>query len=192
MPTLHFPPAVENFDLRIDRSFDRLRARRGADKLFYGASALGDNSLIWHLIGAARGLRSERDLRAAIRLSVALGVESALVNGLLKSLVRRQRPLLEELRPRYLRHPRTSSFPSGHASSAFTAAGLLSDGDRLAPAYYAIAVVVASSRIYTRIHHPSDVVVGAALGVVLARAARTISPLQPEQLRRRQPEEHTP
>ncbi len=179
MPTLPIPPGVERFDLRVDQAFDRLRGRRGADKAFYGASALGDNSLIWHLIGATRGLRSERDLRAAVRLSVSLGIESALVNGLFKSAVKRRRPIWEELRPRYLRHPRTSSFPSGHASSAFTAAGLLSDGDRLAPLYYAIGVVVASSRVYTRIHHPSDVVAGALIGVVIAKAVRRVVPLPP-------------
>ncbi len=179
MATLRVPAAVQRFDLAVDSAFDRLRGRPSADTLFYGASAVGDNSLVWHLIGAARALRSERDERAAVRLSVTLGVESALVNGLLKSLVRRERPVLEELRPRYLRHPRTSSFPSGHASSAFTAAGLLSDGDGLAPLYYAIAVVVASSRIYTRIHHPSDVLVGALIGAALARTTRRLAPLPP-------------
>lgn len=179
MRTLHFPPAVNRFDLAVDDAFEQVRGRPHADALFYGASALGDNSLIWHLIGATRGLRSEHHFQAAVRLSVSLGVESALVNGLLKSLVRRDRPVIEQIRPRYLRHPRTSSFPSGHASSGFMAAGLLSEGDHLAPLYYATAVVVASSRVYTRIHHPSDVIVGAALGVLFARVIRRLAPLPP-------------
>ena len=53
-----------------------------------------------------------------------------------------------------------------------TAAGVLSQGDPLWPLYYAIGAVVASSRVYVKIHHPSDVVAGAILGVVLARLAR--------------------
>jgi undecaprenyl-diphosphatase len=78
------------------------------------------------------------------------------------------------IRPHYLRTPRSTSFPSGHASSAFTAAGILSEDDDLKPLYYAIAVVVASSRVYVKIHHASDVIAGAALGVVLARIARRL------------------
>lgn len=179
MRLLRFPPWVDRFDLAGDRAFDRLRGRPQVDWIFYAASAVGDNSLIWHLSGAVGALRSEHHVRAAVRLSVALAIESALVNGLLKSLVRRQRPVLEELRPRYLRHPRTSSFPSGHASAAFTAAGILSDGDPLAPLFYAMAVVVASSRIFARVHHPSDVVAGALLGVAFARVVRRIDPLAP-------------
>ena len=43
-------------------------------------------------------------------------------------------------RPHRLRTPRTSSFPSGHASAAFSAAGVLTAGaTRSGPLYYAIA-----------------------------------------------------
>ena len=70
----------------------------------------------------------------------------------------------------------TSSFPSGHASAAFTAAGVLSQGDPLWPLYYGVAVVVASSRVYVKIHHASDVVAGAAIGIGLAAIARRVWP----------------
>ncbi len=77
-----------------------------------------------------------------------------------------------------LRTPLTSSFPSGHASSAFTAAGILSEHDpALRPVFYALAAVVATSRVHVQVHHASDVVVGAALGVVFARAATRLWPL---------------
>ena len=112
-----------------------------------------------------------------MRVAAVLGAESALVNGPVKTLFRRHRPAWEQERPRRLRRPRTSSFPSGHASSAFTAAGVLSQGDPLWPLYYAIAAVVASSRVYVKIHHPSDVVAGALLGVALARLVRRAWPM---------------
>ena len=61
--------------------------------------------------------------------------------------------------------PRTSSFPSGHASAAFTAAG------RARPGRPALARLLRrspswcpSSRVYVKMHHASDVVAGAALG----------------------------
>ncbi|HKY68836.1 MAG TPA: phosphatase PAP2 family protein, partial [Acidimicrobiales bacterium] len=91
-------------------------------------------------------------------------------------LFRRHRPAWEQERPRRLRRPRTSSFPSGHASAAMAAAGVLGQNDPLWPLYYAIGAVVASSRVYVKIHHPSDVVGGALVGFVLARAARHVWP----------------
>jgi membrane-associated phospholipid phosphatase len=166
------------FDQRVDRAFDRVRGRRRIDRMYYLASELGDYSLIWHLVGTARGLRSDHDADAAIRLAVVLLGEGLLVNQGVKRLVNRDRPIHETIRPHRLRTPRTSSFPSGHASAAFTAAGVLSDGDPLWPLYYGLAVIVATSRIHVRIHHGTDVVVGAALGVVLARLAKRLWPLR--------------
>ncbi len=165
------------FDRRVDLAFDRIRGHPRIDHAYYLGSELGDYSLIWHLIGTARGLRSDRDADAAIRLAAILLAESLLVNQGVKRLINRDRPIHEAVRPRRLRTPRTSSFPSGHASAAFTAAGVLSEGDALWPLYYAIAVFVATSRIHVRIHHASDVVAGAVLGVVLARLARKLWPL---------------
>ena len=171
---------ITRFDNRVDSAFDDLRGNPATDRLFYGASELGDFSLVWFILGALRGLRSERDWHAAVRVGVGLAVESALVNGVIKSFFRRRRPPTEgfvHVLP--LRRPRTSSFPSGHATSAFSAAALLSEDDALWPLYYAIATVVATSRVYVKMHHASDVIAGAALGAVMGRAARTLFPLAP-------------
>ena len=170
---------VAEFDRAVDRAFDHLRGNKAADRLFYAASELGDHGLIWLLLGATRGLQSERDWRAAMRAAAGVGIESAVVNLGIKSLFRRSRPVFEGHRPLRLRSPRTSSFPSGHATSAFTAAALLSEDDPLWPLYYAVAIVVASSRIYVRIHHASDVVAGVAIGAVLGRIGRRLAPLAP-------------
>jgi undecaprenyl-diphosphatase len=171
---------VARFDDRVDTAFDRLRGNPVADRLFYGASELGDFSLVWFILGALRGLRSERDIRAAARVGVGLAVESALVNGVVKSFFRRRRPDDTNFIHRLpLRRPRTSSFPSGHATSAFSAAALLSEDDVLWPLYYAVAVVVATSRVYVKMHHASDILAGAALGALMGRAARRAFPLSP-------------
>lgn len=171
---------VVRFDDRVDTAFDSLRGHPVADRVFYGASELGDFSLVWFILGALRGLRSERDVKAAVRVGVGLAVESALVNGVIKSFFRRQRPHTADFVHRLpLRQPRTSSFPSGHSTSAFSAAALLSEEDALWPVYYAIAVVVASSRVYTKMHHASDVIVGSLLGAAMGRAARKAFPLSP-------------
>ncbi|HJR24328.1 MAG TPA: phosphatase PAP2 family protein [Acidimicrobiales bacterium] len=171
--------AVGRFDAAVDARLVRLRGHRALDRLMYGASELGDWSLVWHLVGLSQALLPGREPLSAVRLSLILGVESIVVNGGVKQLFRRVRPewISEDPRPHRLRQPRTSSFPSGHASSAFTAAGVLAaGGDPLWPLYYAIAVVVASSRAYVRIHHASDVIAGAALGVGLAALANQLWP----------------
>lgn len=171
--------AVDRFDRRADNAFDRLRGRPAVDKLFYAATDLGDFSLVWLILGALRGLRSERDWHAAVRLGLAMGAESVLVNALIKSVFRRRRPAWNADHPLRARRPRTSSFPSGHSTSAFSAAVLLSEDDALWPLYFTVAAVVASSRVYVKMHHASDVAAGAALGVILGLIGRRLVPLPP-------------
>ena len=170
--------AVASFDTAVERWVDRRRGRPVVDRVMYAASELGDWSLVWHLVGAAQALRPGRDPRSAVRLSAILGAESVIVNAGVKNVFRRHRPAWEAERPRphRLRVPRTSSFPSGHASSAFTAVTVLGRDDPLWPLYLGIAAVVASSRVYVKIHHPSDVIAGAAVGVVLGSLARRAWP----------------
>lgn len=165
------------FDAKVDRAFDHVRGRPGVDRLLYAASELGDFSLLWHMIGVARALRSDTDLAAAVRLSTTLGAESVIVNAGVKSFFNRTRPVWDQHRPLRLRKPRSSSFPSGHASSAFAAAGLLADHSRAWPLWYLLAGVVAASRVHVKIHHASDVVGGAILGLAMGRLIRRLNPL---------------
>jgi len=165
-------------DDAVDRTWEPLRGNPTLDRIFYTASELGDFSLIWHLTGTSRGLLRRNGHREAARLAAALGAESLLVNGGIKSLFRRERPIHDEERPHNLRQPLTSSFPSGHASAAFMAATLLSERSRVKPLWFGAAAVVAVSRIHVRIHHASDVLVGAGIGLALGRVIRKLAPLR--------------
>jgi undecaprenyl-diphosphatase len=165
--------ATRRFDAWFDHALDHIRGNPVADKLFYGASAVGDWGLLWHVIGATRALLDPRQRAAAVRLSTTLAVESLLVNQGVKRLLPRHRPVFEGVRPHGLRTPLTTSFPSGHASAAFCAAALLSDGSpATAPLWYGLATIVAVSRPYVRIHHASDMVAGAAVGYTIGRVVR--------------------
>ena len=164
----------ETFDRWADDALERLRGNKVADAVFTTASELGDFSLIWHLTGAARGITSEARAAEAMVFSALMGVESLVVNQGIKRLFRRTRPT-ETGDPRYpVRKPMTSAFPSGHASSAFFAATLLTawGGKRTAPLWFGMAAVVATSRAYVRIHHPSDVVGGAVVGLAMGQVAK--------------------
>jgi len=169
---------IDAWDDTVDAWFDQLRGNPLADRVFYAASELGDHSLVWHLLaaGGAAAFRSKE--RAALRLVLALAAESGLVNGLVKSLFNRSRPTQDVARPLRLRIPRTTSFPSGHASSATMAATLLADRSRLGPVFGTAAAVIAMSRVHVRIHHASDIVGGVVVGRLLASAVKRIAPLR--------------
>lgn len=164
--------AIVRFDADVDRALDRLRGRPLIDRLFYTASELGDFSLIWHLLGTAQGVRRGGDLAGALRLAAALGLESTLVNGPVKNLFRRTRPVSDVPRPHRLRKPKTTSFPSGHASAAAVFVTVAGENDPWRAVYVLLGATVATSRVYVRIHHASDVVAGAALGAAMGSAFR--------------------
>jgi membrane-associated phospholipid phosphatase len=169
-------PAVERFDKWADVALERVRGHPVLDVVMTSATALGDFSLIWHLVNVSRGLTGGRRADQVPVLALAIGAESLIVNQGLKRLFRRPRPTVEG-DPRYLvRRPQTSSFPSGHASAAAFSAVLLTtwDGRRSAPLWWAIASTVGVSRAYVRIHHASDVAAGMATGAVLGLGARAI------------------
>ncbi len=167
-----FLAGVDRVDAVVDRWWDSLRGHPVVDRLFYTASEAADFSLLWHCGGVIEAI-IEDDPMVAVKMSAALGIESALINGAAKSLFRRGRPIHETQRPLHVRRPRTSSFPSGHASAAMVAAAMLSRHGNTG-AWYALAGVVAASRVHVRLHHTSDVVGGLAAGAVLGALARRV------------------
>lgn len=165
---------IDRFDDAVDRWWDEtLRGRPPVDRIFYAASEAADFSRLWHIAGAIQAA-VERDHRVSTAVSTALAVEAALVNGPIKAMFRRNRPVEDRPRPHNLRQPRTSSFPSGHASAAMVAAAMLSRRGG-APFWYGVGGVVAVSRVHVRIHHASDVIGGAVVGVALGAVARRIA-----------------
>jgi undecaprenyl-diphosphatase len=166
---------VHRFDDAVDRALDRWRGHEPSDRIIYALTELADFGLLWHLIGWTKALRGrEGDLPGAVRFSGLLVAESIVVNGVAKSIFERERPVQQTERPHRLRVPLTTSFPSGHASAAFVAASLLAPKSRVPAFWYALAGTVAYSRVHVRIHHASDVIGGAVLGVLLGRAFHRI------------------
>ena len=161
------------FDTAGDRILEPLRNNKATVALFGIASSVGDFSIIWHVVGLVRAIGSMLRLQEAIALSIALGVESLIVNQGIKRLFRRERPTASGDERFEVRTPSTSSFPSGHASSATFAAIILTSftGIPLTLLWCGIALIVALSRVVVRIHHLSDIVGGIVTGAVLGSIA---------------------
>lgn len=161
------------FDTAGDRILEPLRNNKFSIALFGFASTVGDFSIVWHVIGLVRAIGSIQRLHEAIALSLALGVESLIVNQGIKRIFRRERPTASGDERFEVRTPSTSSFPSGHASSATFAAIILASftGIPLALLWCGIALIVALSRVVVRIHHLSDIVGGIVMGAVLGSIA---------------------
>lgn len=164
---------MTSFDEAGDRVLEPLRNHRASNALFGFASKVGDFSVVWHIIGLLRAIGSVHRLQQALALSVALGVESLIVNQGVKRLFKRERPTTSGDHRFEVRTPSTSSFPSGHASSATFAAIVLTSftGFPLAAVWLIIALVVALSRVVVRIHHLSDIVGGIVTGAILGGIA---------------------
>lgn len=171
-------PDTAAFDNRADDLFAPLRGNTIADRLFYSASKAAEFSIVWHVLSLT-GAAFVPALRPhALRLTVALGVESVLVNAMIKPIFDRRRPDLIDGAP-HLRRPKTASFPSGHASSGAMAAVLLSDAvPKLRPLWVVAAGVVGASRVHARMHHGSDVAAGFLVGTALGFVAKRIHPLR--------------
>lgn len=85
--------------------------------------------------------------------------------GIVKNIVRRQRPFKEKEKELLISKPITYSFPSGHTASSFAALTIfIQMNNTVALLAAPIATMIAFSRIYLRVHYPTDVIFGVILG----------------------------
>lgn len=167
---LTFPASLQALDLAGLRLTRTVAHTPQLERAVRGYSQLGQYSAGWLALGAAGTLLDAPRRREWARATAGVGA-AYVVNQSIKFAVRRPRPQLEAL-PQLMRTPTQLSFPSAHATSSFAAAeayaGLLPAGPLKAAAY-----AMAGSRLYLGVHWPSDIVVGAVLGTVIGKGARS-------------------
>jgi membrane-associated phospholipid phosphatase len=154
----------------LDRTLLRFLRTRGHSPQLERAALLyaraGENGLLWHGLGAA-GALLHRGRRPVYLRAMRVTLFTLMANTVVKALVRRARPVLEEL-PALSPTLYGRSYPSAHASTSFAAAGALSAALPRVP-LYAAATLMAVTRPYLGVHYPSDVVAGALFGRAVDR-----------------------
>lgn len=149
------------------RWVERVRAGGVVQQATRVITESGQYGLVWYAVAGAAAYRDpvKRDRWIAAGAKVA-GIYAA--NTALKMVARRQRPPVAALGT-----PTGLSFPSAHASTSFASARLFSDIEPgLKPLFYFAAFNVTGSRLHFCVHYPSDLVAGAVLGDLAARAVR--------------------
>ncbi len=145
------------------------------DEAFVALSHLGSTGIVWLLVAALAALLWRRPSIFAWVLAGDLIAELAAYG--LRQAIGRDRPPLRFAEPRPLVHvPHSGSFPSGHSATSFACAALLAWLTPLPKVpLYALAALIAFSRVYNGVHYPLDVLGGAALGLAVATALRLLA-----------------
>ena len=125
----------------------------------------GNNGAVWVGIGAALAILDGSN-REAWAICAALAPVAIGLNYLVKLIVKRPRPVLEGLPP-LGGAPSSLSFPSAHATSSFAVATAMTRVEPRGALAVLLAAALALGRPYLGMHYPSDVLVGAVLGVAL-------------------------
>ena len=173
-PTDHLAPLVG-----LDRSLQAwvVDHRVGVlDPLFEALSYAGSFGFVWLAIAVAVSGFSWSRPWLWTRVGVAILFAES-ISGALKLAVERDRPPVSRPVPEtLLETPATYSFPSGHATVAFACATVLALAvPRLRWWLFGLAALIAWSRVYVGVHYPGDVLGGALIGVVIARALRMLA-----------------
>jgi membrane-associated phospholipid phosphatase len=115
-------------------------------------------SMAVYVIGRVKG--ENKISHTGMDMLRSLAISEAMVQTL-KYTVRRERP----------DGSGANGFPSGHAADTFAIATALERhfGWRYAVPAYAFASYIAASRLHDNVHYASDVVFGAAVGVIAGR-----------------------
>jgi len=158
---------LNNIDMNLLYFIQNHLRNKQFDILMPFFTYLGDKGLIWIIISLIL-ISIKKYRKEGIVLLSALVLATILGEGFLKHLVKRPRPFLEVQSIKLLiSKPSSYSFPSGHTTSSFAAAGVLGYYFKKYKVYFfTLAILIAFSRLYLFVHYPSDVLAGIILGLL--------------------------
>ena len=160
---------IQNMD-NIILQFIQINMRSSSmDKLMPLITSLGNEAIIWILIGIAFVI-NKKYRKYGLMIAFSLILCFIVGNLSLKPLVARIRPfdampLLDGL---LIRPPSDFSFPSGHAMCSFAPSVVIFYMNKRVGIFALIlSSLIGFSRLYLYVHYPSDVFCGTVIGILL-------------------------
>jgi undecaprenyl-diphosphatase len=167
---------VDAAEFGICRSLNALSAHPPVRRAFQVISRLGDGALWMGLLVVLPLLRGRAALRPALTMAL-IGIIGVVLYKVLKQTLVRERPFITHSGISLHGAPLDRySFPSGHTLHAVaftwqTVAHFPALGWVLVP----FTSLVAASRVVLGLHYPTDVLVGAVIGALLAQVGLALS-----------------
>jgi undecaprenyl-diphosphatase len=157
---------IRSMDLRFLMWIDSVDFSTLWDYFFYFITTLGNKGFIWIAISMIL-IAIPKYRKTGITLFFSLILITLVGEFGLKPLIGRSRPFqVHSYFELNMVHASGYSLPSGHTSSSFAAAIVLANrfkNQRLL--IWSSAVLMGFSRMYFFVHYPSDILLGALLGV---------------------------
>ena len=155
---------LEKIDKRALEYISEKCKTKTLDKVMPIITMMGNLGIIWFIISTLLILKVEYRV-VGIGVILALALTTIIGEGVIKHIVKRKRPFEENEEDLLINKPITYSFPSGHTASSFAAlAVFIQMNSKLGLIVSPIATLIAFSRVYLKVHYPTDVIFGMMLG----------------------------
>ncbi|MCQ2515830.1 MAG: phosphatase PAP2 family protein [Saccharofermentans sp.] len=148
------------------------------DRFMINITSLGNLGTVWILIALLLMISEPDKQHVGASMLIALVMCIVIGNILIKNIVRRNRPFFHKNYKMLIKQPWDYSFPSGHTLSSFAAATVLfSLNQTVGILSLVLAVMIALSRLYLRVHFFTDVffsmILGTGIGILAVKAYET-------------------
>jgi undecaprenyl-diphosphatase len=148
--------------------------------VMWAVSVIGRNGIVWMAAGTVLAIARRISRSSLLHMVLAIVLSLLVTDHVLKPLIGRERPFAATPTIHVIGgRPGDASFPSGHATSAFAGAYVLS---WTVPAgrfvWWAMALAIAYSRVYLGVHYPIDVIGGAIVGWLCGLFVRRVASRQ--------------
>lgn len=146
------------------------------DKIMVFISSTGNAGLIWIVFGLIL-LCIKKYRKCGVTVLLSLIFCLVFGNIILKPLIARTRPFdIDKTIMLLIDAPKDFSFPSGHTFSSFAAASasVCTKNKYIYITAFFYAALIAFSRLYLKVHFPTDIIAGVVLGVLFGYISRKI------------------
>lgn len=138
-----------------------------ADKFFWlDAAGIFLADYFQYLLIAAIIFLFQKKWRAYIQIILSVVLARLVLTELIRFFYYRSRPFVDYQVNQLIFHEPDGSFPSGHAAFFFALASAVYFRNKKAGYwFFAAAFLISAARIFAGVHYPSDILVGAIVGI---------------------------